>query len=1444
MKTIRTITVIIGIALLLVVLISGCEPEPVERQYLTVFGHRAIMQPGAAAELPILLRWVSSNQPVPGSRVDVLLGKSVDSAKTLFSGHTDSDGMVTARFGVPEDLKDPEQFLIVTTEQLFGEAAYSRPVYIGRTYKILISTDKPVYQPGQTLHLRVLALDSQSLQAAAGQKVQVRLQDPEGIYLVDETLTLSEWGIGRLDFDLDSQAAAGDYHITAAVGPVESSRTVEVKPYELPRFEVTLSTDQRYYDIEGTVSGRVEAAYFFGKPVAGGTVKILGFAGRDREKALSLEGVTDESGVFAFEFPMPDYFFEEVTHGSEDLELEVTVTDTADHAETISEEVLVTADPLRIEAIPESGFLHPGVENIVYLEVSESDGTPVQATLTVESEVLATAQTIETDAHGLATVRLTPEEIQDLALIVTAQAGDRQMTREINVGTVASRTSVLVRPDRAEYQVGDTVELEFLATGDVKTVYLDLVKERQTIDFRALDVSDGRATARVDLDGSLLGTLEIHAYAIGRGGTLARDRRLVLVNPAPAQLNVTADAETYQPGGTAHLTMEVSLDGEALPAALGVSIVDESVFSVGAQEPGFVRTYFLLQEELLERRYGIQGFPPFDGNAPPRREFEGIQRSANNALMGGLAQELARSGAVSAQVPASPQRTARDWLAPGFLVLPLLGLMFYGGGKRRRALLLALIAVSITGIVTVNCAAPAEAPVAEAPAAQKAVPAEGPAIQVPAGPARAPAEEAAAPRLRQFFPETLFWLPELPTDADGHVEIDVPIADSITTWRVSVVASAKDGTLGSATADLRVFQDFFIEPEVPDQLTQNDEIEVPVSIFNYLDEPQQITLGVQIDDWFRVSEGRPTQTLSLAPNEVTVARLPIAVLAPGRHELRFTAQGARMSDAVLRELVVVPDGRRVARQTRGTLARSAEVQIELPEEILPGSEQVRVSIYPDPASQIPLQLPDKFRKSTCLYADMRSTQPVALLIQYLKEIDQLTPAQQLRGERLLHKGYQRLLRYYNGDTGGFTGDCFLVFRPEADVIASAAALMALSDLNQVVYVDPAVIERTITFLSDQQQPDGSWRPGRYYWHGIVPGRDRLSPTAYVAWALGEAGLAQSQPSQRALDYLRDHIEEAQSMYSQALVLNALLVTDPDDRLGRDLIEALLERTPAKDGERLWISPGYYGLDTTALMALALLRSGRYLDETQETLLALNRHTGSAGHYYLSQPAKVYALRAFLLNARQQPAEGRAEITLALNQAEVANFTVTPENSQIVQGTKLTMAETPLEAGENQLRLRLRGERVVRYQVTSEYYVPWPAPTEAAERPAPLTLEVAYSDDEVDVGDVIVASATVVAQTREPTGQVILELGVPAAFSVVRGDWNQLENEDTIEDFQVGPGQITVRLDRLEPGEEVVLEYRLQAHLPGAVRVPTSRIYQAITPDDDVEAGSGQVLVTH
>src|SRR5262249_16226731 len=70
---------------------------------------------------------------------------------------------------------------------------------------------------------------------------------------------------------------------------------------------------------------------------------------------------------------------------------------------------------------------------------------------------------------------------------------------------------------------------------------------------------------------------------------------------------------------------------------------------------------------------------------------------------------------------------------------------------------------------------------------------------------------SAAVRMREWFPETLLWRPEVVTDDQGRASIQVELADSITTWRLLASAVTADGQLGATQLPLRVFQPFFVD---------------------------------------------------------------------------------------------------------------------------------------------------------------------------------------------------------------------------------------------------------------------------------------------------------------------------------------------------------------------------------------------------------------------------------------------------------------------------------------------------------------------------------------------------------------------------------------------------------------------------------------------------------
>lgn len=157
----------------------------------------------------------------------------------------------------------------------------------------------------------------------------------------------------------------------------------------------------------------------------GGLVTIRGTVddGTGAVTVVELTGATDAAGRYAYTFAVPDYFVGQLDNRSAEIELEISVEDTASHVETIDDSVTVAEKTLLIEAVPEAGNCARAWTDRVYFDVSYPDGVAAQATLTVTDEYSQTYVTA-TDPYGLAVIALRTAPSSGMTpLLVTADDG-------------------------------------------------------------------------------------------------------------------------------------------------------------------------------------------------------------------------------------------------------------------------------------------------------------------------------------------------------------------------------------------------------------------------------------------------------------------------------------------------------------------------------------------------------------------------------------------------------------------------------------------------------------------------------------------------------------------------------------------------------------------------------------------------------------------------------------------------------------------------------------------------------------------------------------------------------------------------------------------------------------------------------------------------------------
>lgn len=477
--------------------------------------------------------------------------------------------------------------------------------------KVLLTTDKPLYQPGQTIHLRALALDRSTGKPVAARSCLFEIEDGKGNKIFKRTLDSDEYGIAATRFRLGSVLNMGTFKVVVAVGPDRAEKTVTVGRYVLPKFKIDVGADRPYYTPGETVRGSVDARYFFGKPVAGGEV-VIEAAALDIGQSVfqKVVGKTDGQGRYAFAVMLPAALVGlPLEQGSALVNLQVSVTDTAGQKVTQERPITVAARPLRLALVPEGTVLVPGIENRVDLFVTDPLGAPIAeaAVQLIDAEEKRMAGV--TDAFGQATFTVKPSAGATFTVEARTKEGIT-VTEGFSLEPQEGGVPLIVRTERAVYALGDTVGVEVRTAPERQAVYVDWVNNGQTVDMRTLDVKDGVARFSVTLDPTLAGPSRIEAYVVGPDGNLVRAGRNIFVRGRGAlSVALSADKPEYTPGQPAKLTFSVTDEtGAPAVAALGVQIVDEAVFAIADARPGLLKTYFELEQKFSEPHYQIR--PP------------------------------------------------------------------------------------------------------------------------------------------------------------------------------------------------------------------------------------------------------------------------------------------------------------------------------------------------------------------------------------------------------------------------------------------------------------------------------------------------------------------------------------------------------------------------------------------------------------------------------------------------------------------------------------------------------------------------------------------------------------------------------------------------------------------------------------------------------------------
>ncbi len=1252
------------------------------------------------------------------------------------------------------------------------------PVEVEDAVLLLVETDKPIYKPGQTVHIRLMTLDT-GLKPLPSNAV-IEVQDAKGIKVFRKQVASDDYGMATVDLPLSTEPNLGVWKLTALTGDRKTQLDVRVEEYVLPKYEVAVETERQWVLADEPIKGTVKGEYSFGKPVVGEALIVASrYVGQWEEYARLTMPIDGEA---AFELP-PVNFVAGVPQagGQGNITLDVTIREkSTGYAENTTELFTVAAAPVVLKMIPDSNVFKPGLE-MGYLLIAETpDGEPVDklvgASFTYLDEnfdqILTKAVDFPT-TNGTALLKDTapPDAISMTLEVVGAppliqRAGHSPSGHFIHLEQITT----------ADIGVGDEVHFKVNSTREARNFYYEVLS-RGAVLFSSVSAGpDIRFTANQLMAPSS----RLLVYQILPNNEIAADYLPFSVKASyPHEVQVDFSEDEVRPGSGVDIGIQTQ--GES---RVGLVAVDKSVFILAENRLNLQQVFNELERLYLEPQVELHDASFIDA------------WFVDAVVTRGASETFGEAGVVvltNKEVPSGEEFE-----------------------KERREMVLKAVQADV------------------------ALPIEVAAAPIPEAGDGAAQGLAEVQRVRQFFPETWIWQ-DVTTDMSGSATVEVEAPDSITTWMLRAVGMSKDHGLGIGEDELRVFQPFFLTVDLPYSAIRGEELPVKVALFNYLDTAQEIFVDIERNDSFDLL-GEESKRVMVGASDIGGLEFSVRLKELGSVPIQITARSTEAADAVIKELLVEPEGvpvEEVGNRVLGAGERY-EFSTRLPSDAVDGSGRAYVALTGSLMTQTIegleglLQMP-----FGCGEQNMILFAPNVFVAQYLKETGQLKPEVMAKAEHLMLVGYQRELTYQRQD-GSFSA--FGDNDKEGSLWLTAFVLKTFAEAQGLMYIDPRVLNEAAAWIEKHQQKDGSFENVGFLHHqellGGLQGKDAL--TAYVAIALLEA--ESEAAADRALAYLEGRLKGMEDPYSLAITAYAMELAGSASR--NDAHQKLMALAQM-DGDAIYwagggsgIVPKYDGrrppqsaaIETTGYALLALVERGDLVNAGRAAKWLAGQRNAYGG--FGSTQDTVVGLQALTAFATESRADVDATVTVESGEW-TAEVRITSENADVLQ-----TFEVPLD-GDVTVGSTGRGDVVV------QSVLRFSVPEVGTKTQEVFEIEVDYGTEHVAVDDLITVTASIRFNPPEPimAGMVVLDVAVPTGFEPVRETIESLvERYEKLKRYEVAGRKVILYIADMAPGEQLRYSFQARAKYPVRAKEVVSQVYSYYKPEQRGETLAGALVV--
>ncbi|XP_078102953.1 alpha-2-macroglobulin-like [Sander vitreus] len=1340
-----------------------------------------------------------------------------------------------------------------------GDTFYSKEV---RKIKIkvyrpmtFIQTDKPIYLPGQTVHFRVITLDT---------KLRPVNQLYETIEIVDSNRNrIGQWlnetsnsKILQLSYALNSEAREGAYQVTVSIGLAQIQHSFKVEKYVLPKFDVQLNASDEVSINQEEIKAEVCATYTYGQPVPG-SVDFKVCRPLDAYVGIPLvitpehpEGIpeipmpcyketkqTDKKGCATFIFTMSTFSkiaqkaLQDVLQLSANMEEEGTGISRSQEKTTVISYVVGKLSFTDTPKIYNKGSNVEGKVKAVYYNNKNINNKPIpdMPVFLFEGERWSSRwlQNLTTDSDGVTTFSLSTADIEgDIHLQVSDTPTLRfplyrmpyydSKDHTVSLATLSSpdtkTVSFLNVKKKDEPLSCDKEEDIFIrytivgeAQGSVDVMYLVLSRGAivtqgvKQVEVKDKSVNEGEVSFKLTVSPDMAPDVQVVAYAILPSETvIANSADFSTEQCFSHKVSLEFSPSSAVPGE--ETIMQVTAQPESL---CGVSAVDQSVL---IKEPGKTldadKIFQLLPVKKISyipydvqddvkclpvkpRRY-VLPYPHGDGRADAYTVFQNVgMKMATNMVI---------------RKPSCLKYKGREYRK---------GRISYGGYVLK----------------TMNSV---RSSVGAATASDRSSPDKSPIETV-----------------RTFFPETWIWdLVEVGESGTKDVSLTVP--DTITTWETEAFCLSPQGFGLAPRKNITVFQPFFLELSLPYSIIRGEHFELKATTFNYLTSCIMVTVtptpsldytltplsGDQYTSCLCGSE-RKTLSWTMAPSALGVVNVSVSAEAVTSqiscdNEVVSVPERGRI-DVVTRPLIVKAEGTEMTKTYNWLLcpkgqALTEEMDIQLPKNMIDGSARASVSVLGDILGRALKNLDGLLQMPYgCGEQNMALLAPNIYILEYLRNTQQLTPAIMEKATNFLTSGYQRQLNYKHEDGaystfGAGTGNTWL----------TAFVLRSFAKAQSFIYIDPANIEASVTWLKSKQQQNGCFEQSGKLFNNRMKGgvSDEVTLSAYITAAFLEMNTSIDDPVHASLSCLKESISDLSNTYTTALL--AYVFTLAGDMETRAHLLKHLDTVVLQEGGFLHWSQtatetsASLSVEISSYVLLAKLSASPTVEDLGYASRIVRWLTSQQNYYggFSSTQDTVVALQALALYS-----------TLVFSPEGSSTVTVQSPSGQLMfdvnQNNKLLYQEKQLQDVTGKYSLEVKGTACAAIQISLVYNIPTPADVTT------LSVEVKPEADCTSKRPKLSLNLTSLYSGKESsTNMVILDIKMLSGFVPDPESLNMLKRALLVDRVEQKEDHVLVYIQELP--KDIGINHRLkliQEHQVQNLKPAVVKIYDYYQPSD-------------